>query len=161
MDTSGNLYGTTTGGGTYASASDNGGTVFEINPTAPGTPTPTPTATPTPTTQLTASTRLLNLGNVDATKTSKPKKVTLTNRGSFAAQISGVTATAPFSVAGGANTCTGASIAPKKKTCSFYIEFAPTTVGEVSGGSIEVTYNGMSPAVALKGNGIATKVKKP
>jgi hypothetical protein len=131
--------------------------VFEINPTAPGTPTPTPSPTPTPTTQLTASTKLLNLGNVDVTKTSKPKKVTLTNRGSFAAQISSVTATAPFSIGGGANTCAGESIAPKKKTCSFYVEFAPTTVGEVSGGSIDVTYNGTSPSIALQGKGVATK----
>jgi uncharacterized repeat protein (TIGR03803 family) len=163
MDISGNLYGTTTEGGTTLSGSDDGGTVFEINPTASGSPTPTPTSTPTPTptTELTASAELLNFSNVDATKTSKPKKVTLTNKGTFAAQISSVTATAPFTIAGGANTCTGESIAPKKKTCSFYVEFAPTTVGEVSGGSIEVTYNGTSPAIALKGNGIAIKLKKP
>lgn len=136
MDTSTNLYGTTSGGGSFG-----GGTAFEI--------TPNPTL-------VTASARLLNFGKVDATKTSKPKKVTLRNKGRAVAVISSVTATAPFSIVEDKNTCTGETIAPKKN-CSFDVEFAPTTVGEVTGGSIDVTYNGMSPAVALEGNGIASK----
>jgi hypothetical protein len=65
--------------------------------------------------------------------------------------ISTVTAAAPFTIADGANTCSGQSIA-LKKTCSFYVEFSPTTVGAASGG-ISVTYNGTSPAVALTGKG--------
>jgi len=61
-----------------------------------------------------------------------------------------VTAPAPFKIAGGANTCSGKTIAPSK-TCSFDVEFAPTSAGKVSGGSIDVIYNGTSPEVALEG----------
>jgi hypothetical protein len=116
-------------------------------------------ATPTPT-ELTASPGKLNFGSVDATGTGKPKKVTLTNKGTVAAQIATVSVSAPFTIAGGPNTCTGETIATKK-ICSFNLEFVPTTVGEVSGGSIEVTYNGASPAVVLAGNGIAVTLRAP
>ena len=137
LDTTGNLYGTTrfafgAGGATFGAAQ---GTVFEIQVHG-----------------LTASPAKLNFGNVVAPGTSKPKKMKLTNKGKSAAHISSVTATAPFAIAGGANTCSGQTIAPKK-TCTFEVEFRPTTVGPVTGG-ISVTYNGTSPAVALKGNGI-------
>jgi uncharacterized repeat protein (TIGR03803 family) len=141
MDASGNLYGTTLGGGAAGK-----GTVFEISSS--------PTIPPT---KLTASPGKLNFGNIKLTATSTPKKVTLSNKGAvgFGAQISTVTVTAPFTIAGGANTCSGETIAPKK-TCSFEVEFSPTTVANVTG-SINVTYNGTSPAVALTGNGIAPK----
>jgi len=42
-----------------------------------------------------------------------------------------------------------------------FVDFAPTTVANVTGGSIDVTYNGMSPAVTLEGNGIAVTLKAP
>ena len=132
MDTSGNLFGTTEHGGTHNTAG--GGTVFEISSVLTGSP---------------AS---LNFGEVAAPGTSKPKKVTLINKGSPAAHISNVSATAPFKIASAANTCSGQIIAPKKH-CSFEVEFAPTSVGDVTDGSIDVTYNGASPAVALAGNG--------
>jgi len=139
MDAAGYLYSTTggrfssngipnTGGGTYDE-----GTVFKIG------------------SSLTASPTKLSFGNVVAPGTSKPKKVTLTNKGTLAAQITDVSATTPFTIAGGANTCLDKTIAPKG-TCSFMVEFAPTTVGNVTGGSIDVTYNGSSPAVSLSGN---------
>ncbi len=124
------------------------------------TPTPTPTATATPTTTLSAAPAKLNLGNVDATGTSKSKKVSLTNKGTIAAVIESVTATPPFVVAGGANTCSGQTIEPKKK-CSFEVEFAPATPGAVSDQTIEVGYNGASPTVNLSGNGIAATLKAP
>jgi hypothetical protein len=160
MDTSGNLYGTTTAGGLTnkfvqgLGFGPGGGIVFEINPTGSESPTPTPTPT-----VLTASPGKLNFGNVDATGTSKPKKVTLTNKGTVAAQISTVSVTTPFTIAGGSDTCSGENIAPKK-TCSFSVEFAPTTVANESGG-IDVTYNGASPAVTLAGEGIAVTLKAP
>lgn len=113
-----------------------------------------------PPTTLTASPAALNFRNVDATGVSKPKKVKLTNKGTASAQVTGVTVSAPFMIGGGSNTCSGMTIAPKK-SCSFSIEFAPTTVGNVSGGSIDVTYNGTSPAVALQGAGIAVTLKAP
>ncbi|MGA7618493.1 NHL repeat-containing protein [Candidatus Binatus sp.] len=128
--------------------------------TATATQTATPTGTPTPTTTLSASPAKLNLGSVDATGTSKSKKVSLTNKGAIAAVIGSVTATPPFVVAGGENTCSGQTIAPKKK-CSFEVEFAPATPGAVSDQTIEVGYNGASPAMNLSGNGIAVTLKAP
>jgi len=133
-DSSGNLYGTTITGG------DNPGygTVFEISAT------------------LNAAPSTLNFGGVKATTTSRPKTVTLRNDGTVPAVIAHVTATAPFKLGGGTNTCSGKTIAPTK-TCSFHVEFAPTMVGEVTGGSIDVAYNGSSPAIALEGDGIPVK----
>jgi uncharacterized repeat protein (TIGR03803 family) len=141
MDTLGNLYGTTQHGGSDPDllfGYKGFGTVFKISSV------------------LTASPDQVNLGNVVAPGTSKPKKVTLANKDTLPAHIAGVTATPPFTIAGSANTCMGQTIAPKR-TCSFEVEFAPTTVGEVSGGSIDITYNGTSPAVSLEGNGISKK----
>ena len=124
------------------------------------TPTPTPTATATPTTTLSASPAKISFGSVDTTGTSKPKKVTLTNKGAIAAVIGSVTATPPFVVAGGANTCSSQTIEPKKK-CSFEVEFAPATPGAVSDQTIEVGYNGANPAMSLSGTGIAVTLKAP
>ncbi|MGA7618387.1 NHL repeat-containing protein [Candidatus Binatus sp.] len=67
------------------------------------------------TTTLAAAPAAIKFGSVDATGTSKPEKVTLTNKGTTAAVIGSVTATPPFVVAGGENTCSGQSIEPKKK----------------------------------------------
>ena len=138
--------------------------------TATATPTATATATqtvhgnaadaPRPTTTLSAAPAKLNFGSVDATGTSKPKKVALTNKGTTAAVIGSVTATPPFVVAGGENTCSGQTIEPKKK-CSFDVEFAPATPGAVSDQTIEVGYNGASPAMSLSGTGIAVTLKAP
>ncbi len=150
MDTSGKLYGTTLDGGACEE-----GTVFEISPSGSQTPSPTPTPT-----ELTASAKLLNFGSIDGTGTSKPKKVTLTNQGNAPAEISCVTATAPFTIAGGPNTCAGETIAIKK-TCSFYVEFRPTIAAELSDGSINVVYNGTSPMVTLKGTSIEVTLKAP
>ncbi len=127
-------------------------------PTATATATATPTATPT--TTLSGAPMQLAFGNVDATGTSKPKKVELTNKGTVAAVIGSITASSPFVIAGGTDTCSGQSIAAKKK-CTFDIEFAPATVADVTGGSIDVIYNGTSPAVHLQGNGIAAALKAP
>ena len=77
-------------------------------------------------TTLSAAPAKLSFGSVDATDTGKPKKVTLTNKGTEAAVIGSVTATPPFEIASGENTCSGQTIAAKKK-CSFEVEFAPAT----------------------------------
>jgi hypothetical protein len=113
-----------------------------------------------PSTTLSAAPTTVKFGNIDATGSSAPKKVTLTNKGSNAAHISSVNATMPFMIAGGSNTCAGSTIAARK-TCSFEVEFAPTTVGNVTSGSIDVTYNGTSPAVSLSGNGIGVTLIAP
>jgi len=116
-------------------------------------------ANPMPTT-LSAAPATINSGSVDATGTSKPKKVTLTNKGTIAAAIGSVTATPPFAIASGTDTCSGKSIAAKKN-CSFEVEFAPATPGAVTGGAINVTYNGASPTINLSGTGIALTLKAP
>ncbi len=116
-------------------------------------------ANPT-TTTLSAAPATINSGSIDATGTSKPKKVTLTNKGTIAAAIGSVTATTPFVIASGADTCSGKSIAAKKN-CSFEVEFSPATPGAVTGGSIEVSYNGASPTISLGGTGIAVTLKAP
>ena len=155
FDSESNLYGTTYMGGIYGAS----GTVFEINPT--GSESPTPTATPTPAmTVLTAAPAALNFGNVDATGTSKPKKVTLTNKGKAPAIISDVGAIPPFKTGGGVDTCSGQTIA-SKKTCSFEVEYTPLTFGEVDGGFAAVAYNGTTPLVTLKGVAIGVTLKAP
>jgi uncharacterized repeat protein (TIGR03803 family) len=135
MDGSHNLFGTTQTGGTFGL-----GTVFEITNPGPITTTLTP------------SPASLNFGNVAATKTSKPKRVKLTNTGTNPAQLSDVTVSSPFTIVSRADTCSGHGIAPKR-SCSMYIEFAPSMAGLVNDGSIDVPYNGPSPAVTLAGNG--------
>ncbi len=127
--------------------------------------TPTKTATPTPssaptTTTLIAAPGKSNFGKVDATGTSKLKKIKLSNKGSAAANISNISASAPFVIASSANTCTGHSI-PPKKTCTFEVEFEPALVSEVTNGSLNVIYNGASPTVTLTGDAIAATLKAP
>ncbi len=127
--------------------------------TATTTPTATPTAVSSPTT-LSAAPATINFGIVDATGTSKAKKVTLTNKGPAEAVIGSVTATAPFAIASVGNTCSGQSVAVKKK-CLFEVEFSPATPNAVTGGSIKVSYNGTSPAVSLSGIGVEVTLKAP
>ena len=127
-------------------------------PTATATPTVTPTAVSTPTT-LSAAPATIKFGNVDATGTSKPKKMTLTNKGTNAAVIIQVIGSTLFHTAG-EDTCSGQTIAPKKK-CSFDIEFAPATPGVVSDQAIDVLFNGESPAMNLSGTGLAVTLKAP
>ncbi len=43
-----------------------------------------------------------------------------------------------------------------RKTCTFAVEFAPSSVGKEIGG-IDVTYNGTSPSLVLEGNGVAPR----
>ncbi len=168
VDSSGNIY-----------VADNGeifvpGNVFVFSAGSHGNVAPTATisgpltelAAPlfiafqptTPT--LSAAPAKLSFGSVDATATSKPKKVTLTNKGAIAAVIGSVSATPPFAIASGGDTCSGKNIAAKK-TCSFDVEFSPSTPGVVSDQTITVTYNGTSPTMSLSGTGIAVTLKAP
>ena len=108
-----------------------------IQPAAGPTPTPTLTATPTPTLTVTPT-----------------------------ATATGVTPT-PTPTATATPTTT-LSAAPAKlnlgsvdASCSFEVEFAPATPGVVSDQTIEVGYNGTSPAMSLSGTGIAVTLKAP
>jgi hypothetical protein len=78
--------------------------------------------------------------------------VKLTNTGTNPAQLSDVTVASPFTILSKADKCSGHSLAPKR-ACAFSVEFAPTTAGSVSDGSIYVPYNGPSPSLILSGNG--------
>ncbi len=71
-----------------------------------------------------------------------------------------VTAASPFAIAGGEDTCSDQTIEPKKK-CEFDVEFAPATPSAVSDETIDVSYNGVNPAVALEGDGVAVTLKAP
>ena len=128
-----------------------------VTPTATQTATATPT--PTPMTVMTAAPATLNFGIVNATGTSNVKKVALINRGPAVATIESVTATPPFAIVG-EDTCSGQSIAPKKR-CSFAVEFLPVVPNAVSGGSINVTYNGANPAMSLNGIGVQVTLNAP
>jgi hypothetical protein len=126
-------------------------------PTA--TATAAPTAAPTPaSSELSAAPDSVNFGKVDATGTGKAKKITLTNKSAVAAVISGVTSGASFAVSSADDTCTGQTVQPRKK-CSFDLLFMPTLVGDVTGGAIDVIYNGVSPSVSLAGSGVAVSLK--
>jgi len=99
----------------------------------------------------------LSLGNVvfGASKSSKPKRVVITNTGTTAVTFAGIAATGDFSRASGC----GPTIAPKKK-CKVTIKFLPTALG-ARGGALTITSSATnSPlAVPLSGNG-TTKNKK-
>lgn len=60
----------------------------------------------------------------------------------------------------GTDACSSQTIAPKGK-CSFSLMFTPTTVAKGISGSVDVTYNGTTPAVTLKGNGTAVALTFP
>ena len=128
--------------------------------TSIATPTASATATPTAvaTTTLSAAPAELNFGKVDATGISHARKITLINRGKVAAAIANVLVNGPFSIANGSDTCTGQTIAPKKK-CSFEMVFLPPTPTSAQSGSIDVVYNGARPTISMSGNGIAVALK--
>jgi len=131
--------------------------ITTLTPTATQTATATPTASPM--TVMTAVPATLNFGTVNATGTSNVKKVALINQGPAIATIESVTATPPFAIVG-EDTCTGQSIGLKRK-CSFAVEFMPVIPNAVSGGSINVTYNGANPATSLNGIGVQVTLNAP
>jgi uncharacterized repeat protein (TIGR03803 family) len=172
MDKSGDLYGTTIYGGVSPGPLGiGGGTVFEISdiggsstptptPTSmPPTPTVTPTATPTPATVLTISPAKLSFGNIDATASSKTKKLTLHNTSKTAAAVIGqLSSPASFTIS--SDGCSNQTIQPKK-SCTVEVAFVPATViGSVSE-ALLIPYNGTSPTETLIGTGIAATLKAP
>jgi len=128
-----------------------------VTPTSTQSATATPTATPM--TVITTVPATMNFGIVYATGTSNVKRVALVNQGPTVATIESVTASPPFAVAG-EDTCSGQSIGLKRK-CSFYVEFLPVIPDAVTGGSIDVTYNGASPGLSLSGIGVEVTLNAP
>jgi uncharacterized repeat protein (TIGR03803 family) len=137
-DPSGNLYGTTSAGGLYGP-----GTVFEIS--GVGTP-------PLLQTVLTASPADLNFGNIDASASSKPKKLTLHNNGTTAAVIGQLSPPASFTISH--DNCSNKTV-NAKQDCTVEVAFTPATVAGSVTEPFVIPYNGNSPPETLAGNGIA------
>lgn len=92
----------------------------------------------------------LAFGNQTVGVASSARSVTLSNSGSGALAISGISATAPFGVT---HTC-GASLAAGA-SCTLSVSFTPSASGAASG-SVSVASNaaGSPNAVSLSGNGV-------
>jgi len=101
----------------------------------------------------TLSATSISFGSVAVGDTSEAQSVTLTNYGSSALNISGITASADFAET---DNCT----APLTSTasCTINVTFGPTSTGTVNG-TLSVTDNGAgSPqTVSLTGSGVAGK----
>ena len=141
MDSSGNLYSTTTEGGSSLQL----GTVFEINPSA-SAPAVTLSSS-----SLTFNSQILNM-------TSPPQSLTITNSGisNLIFGSSGVTLSGPnvadFAIS--ANACSGVTVAPKA-SCSVSVTFTPTVAANetaVLTFSDNAVYSAQT--VALIGTGI-------
>jgi hypothetical protein len=92
----------------------------------------------------------LAFGNSAVGSTSSSQTVTVTNTGSVAMAVSGVTVTAGFTQS---NTC---SSVPVSGTCTIAVTFAPTTSGAQTGTlTINDNAQGNPHAVTLGGTGIA------
>jgi len=115
-------------------------------------------AVPVPTTMVLGSPTTVNFGNVDASSSSKPRKVLFINRGTNAAFLGMVTVPTGFSLT--ADACSNQTV-PARKDCAVMVEFSPLTPMP-SSGAMSVSYNGAAPAtVNLSGNGTAVSVKGP
>jgi len=130
---------------------------FENNqPSA--TATATMTATPVATTTVLGSPINVNFGNVDATGSSKARRVSFINRGANTATLGTVTASTGYSTS--ADTCSNQSI-PSRRRCTVSVTFSPSALGS-DPGTLSVSYNGASPAtINLSGTGTAVVVKGP
>ena len=128
-------------------------------PTATGV-IPTPTATPTATTSMVAMPIQLSFGNVDASGSSKPHKVSIINKGSANALVGTVSVPAEFTIAPGTDLCSNQTVIPKK-SCTVMLRFSPSAPGAASG-AVSVPYNGAAPVmVGVSGNGTPVRLKKP
>jgi hypothetical protein len=144
-------------------------------PTSTGTVVPTPTATataaatatatativPTPvqTTTMLGAPSSINFGNVDASSSSKPHKVTVTNKGTVNAVVGSVTVPSGFSKAPGSDFCSNQTVFPKK-SCTMMLQFSPTATGPESG-LLSVAYNGGTATVSLSGNATPVFLRAP
>jgi subtilase family serine protease len=102
------------------------------------------------TTAMTAAPVSVNFGSIDMRSSSKPRKITVTNKGKNTAVIGTVTISTGFTITG--DGCSNQTV-PVKKSCSVSIEFSPSTYGEMAG-SLMVPYNGGTAMSTLIGNAI-------
>jgi hypothetical protein len=108
---------------------------------------------------LTVSPAKLNFGNIDATASSRTKKLTLHNTSKTVAAVIGqLIPPASFTIS--SDGCSNQTIQPRKD-CTVEVAFTPATVvGSVSE-TLTIPYNGASPAETLEGNGVAVTLKAP
>jgi hypothetical protein len=136
-----------------------------LNSSGGGRPTTTamgatPTPTPTATTSMVAMPVQINFGDVDASSSSKPHKVSIVNKGTANAMVGTVSVPAGFAIVAGTDLCSNQTVTPKK-ACTMMLQFSPSFPGAVSG-SVLVPYNGAAPAtVGVAGNGATVSLKKP
>ena len=112
--------------------------IFSGGGSAPGSPA------------LTAAPSSLSFGTETVGSTSGAQSVTVTDTGSAAATITGITVTGPFSQT---HTC-GSSLAAGA-SCTISATFSPTVAGSASG-TISVAGNAGTLTVALSGTGVST-----
>jgi len=155
MDTSSNLYGTTSSGGTL-----NEGTVFEISTIGSPTPTPTPTATPTLTPTPTATPTpsgaeiLIKPENIDCPNTAigstSTAEVRVTNTGTGLLIGTVNTPSAPFGLRG-----SGSFNLSRKTEATITLTFSPTSTTHL-GRSATVQSNAVNHStvqLTLQGSG--------
>jgi subtilase family serine protease len=92
----------------------------------------------------------INFGSVDMGSSTKPKKITITNKGKNTAVVGTVSVSTGFAIT--ADSCSNENIAAKK-TCAVSVEFSPATYGGMSG-SMMAPYNGGIATTTLLGVGI-------
>jgi parallel beta-helix repeat protein len=99
---------------------------------------------------LAASPTSLSFGNEPVGSTSAPQSATLTDTGSAAATITGITVSGPFS----RTTTCGGSLAAGA-SCTIGAAFTPAAAGSAAG-SISVAGSAGTLAIALSGTGVST-----
>lgn len=125
---------------TIASDASNGSAVLSLAGSGAAAATPAVTLTPA----------ALDFGNQAVGSSSAARNVTLTNSGSGALAIAGITATSGFALT---HNC-GAGLAPAQ-SCTLAVTFSPASTGAAVG-SVSVASNaaGSPHAVALAGNAV-------
>jgi hypothetical protein len=94
----------------------------------------------------------INFGNQPLNSSSDPTTVTLTNEGSAALSISGITASGDFALTN--NGC-GTLLPAGGGTCTFQVTFTPSQLGQqVSEVSISDNFSGNPHHITLTGNGV-------
>lgn len=124
----GDLYGTTSYGGTdiYAQGDSGGGTVFQFAIGTGGGPA------------VTLSPTSLKFGTTDVGKTSAAKKVTLTNSGTATLDITTITVSGDFALATVKKTkkvtpCANGGTVAAGATCEIAVTFTPLQTGTLNG----------------------------
>ena len=129
---------------------DGGGNSGIFGATSCVTPTPTfPPYLPDNGSLISISPTALGFGTVATGASSAAQAVTVTNSGSAAAPVTGVSTTGDFSQT---NTC-GSSIAAGS-SCTVSVKFTPTTTGSRTG-NLTVAAAGVTSTVPLSGTGVA------